>query len=116
MATTTNISTLKMKTSKINIKDFISTALIKFSESIGDMVVTVAVTGVTLMWMSITVHPVLVDIVSGYYITAMLLQVLIRIVHRFDDSYTVQELAEQILRMEEEQNKRWDDFIQNYIP
>jgi ABC-type thiamin/hydroxymethylpyrimidine transport system permease subunit len=109
----TNISTLKIKISKINFNDFIATALEKFGESIGDMVVTVAVTGLALAYMSIVIQPYVVDLISGYYITAMLLQVLIRVVHRFDDSYTVQELAEQVLRIEEENNKRWDDFIHN---
>jgi len=113
MATTT--TTLKTKLNKIDIKNFIATALIKFSESLGDMIVSVAVTGVALMWMSVYAHPILVDLVSPYYITAMLLQLLIRVVHRFDDSYTTEELAERILEFEAATTGRLDEIIRNDI-
>jgi len=112
----TNTSSLKMKISKIIFKDFVATTLDKFADSVGDMIVTVAVTGLTLAYMAAVIPSYVVDLISGYYITAMLLQVLIRVVHRFDDSYTTDELARQVLRIEEEQNKRWIDFINNYIP
>lgn len=118
MATTVNgsIKIVDRTKTKFNLKDFTSTALMKFSESIYDMIITVAVMTAALIWMALFVHPYLVDLVSGYYIFGMVIQLMIRIVHRFDDSYTTDEVGQQLARFEDEWNTRWTNFINNYIP
>src|SRR3989304_2647134 len=109
-------SALKIKINRINIKDFIAIALWKFYKSINDMIVTVAITGASLVYMAFKIPAYVLDLVSGYYIAAMVILVLIRVVRRFDNSYTTGELAEQILRIEKEWDTRWGNFIDNYIP
>lgn len=113
MATNTNTSTFAMNLSKINVKQFIATALLKFSESLGDMVVTVLITGLALMWMATHVHPWLVETIGGYYITAMLIQLLIRVVHRFDDSWTTDEIGERVIELDAKLDERLDTLIRN---
>lgn len=111
----TNILKKNQYIGKLNVKDFIATALYKFSESLGDMVLTVCITGLALMWMGTHINPILVGMVGGYYIFAMLIVLLIRIVQRFDDSYTTEELAERILEFEAAVTGRLDEIIRNDI-
>lgn len=108
MATTTATKGFNFK--KINFKDFIATAFEKVGESIGDMVITVLVLGISIAYMFSTIDAGLLAHVVGYYIAGMMVQLLIRIVHRFDDAYTVNELANHFIRFEEEINKRLDDL------
>ena len=111
MTTTTLEKAKALK--KINVQEFAATVGVKFSESIGDMVVTVAITGITLAYMLSIMHPVYAATLPGLYILGMLVQLFIRIVHRFDDSYTVDELAERFIEFKEEVNERLDALIRN---
>src|SRR5690349_14073700 len=106
MATTTATKGFSFK--KINVQDFIATAMEKIDESIGDMIITVLVLGISIAYMFNTIDTTLLTHVIGYYIAGMMVQLLIRIVHRFDDAYTVNELANHFIRFEEEINKRLD--------
>ncbi len=98
--------------SKISARDFAATVGINFSESIGDMIVTVAVTGVSLTFIFNTIPAVYANTIPGLYILGMLVQLFIRIVHRFDDSYTTNELAERMIEFEESTNSRLDKIIE----
>jgi hypothetical protein len=104
MATTTAHKTYSIN--KINVKDFIATALEKASDSIGDMVITVLVLGVSIAYMVNTIDHDFLNRVIGLYIAGMIVQLLIRIVHRFDDSYTINEFANYFITYEDELNKR----------
>lgn len=98
---------------QFSLEAFGSTVLAKFKESIFDMVVTVALTGASLAYMSITVHPWLVQTVSGYYIFAMLIAMFIRIVRRFDESYTTQEVGEKLDNYYNDITQRLDTISRN---
>ncbi|MBI5950187.1 MAG: hypothetical protein HY865_00905 [Chloroflexi bacterium] len=113
MATNTKI---KPSARKFNISEFAATVGAKISESIGDMIVTVIITGVMMIYIP-QIHPVYVDsAVPGLYVACMIVQLLIRIVHRFDDSYTADEVGRQLARFEDEINSRIDAIIHNMIP
>ena len=98
---------------KLNVRDLASRLIAAAADSAMDLIITVLVTGLTLAYMVATVHPVLFTIVSGYYITAMLVVALIRVVHRFDDQYTMDELAERVIEMESSINDRLDMISRN---
>lgn len=104
------------KKQKPNFKEFFSNAIEKFADSIGDMIVTVAVTGMTMAYMSIIIHPVYADTIPGLYLAAMITQLFIRIVHRFDESYTTDEVGKQLVNFEDRMNARFDDFYNHFIP
>jgi hypothetical protein len=94
-------TTLENKTvSKINFKLFFSDQSRKIADSIGDMIVTVAITGITLTYIFQIIPAVYASTIPGLYLFGMLVQLFIRIVHRFDDSYTNDELADRILEVE----------------
>jgi len=103
--TTTNSKTSKTKKFKFNMREFIATVLQKFSDIIGEMIVTVAVTGITIAFMYQIVHPVYAATVPGLYIAGMVVQLFIRIVHRFDEHYTVDELGAEIEQIREQLNR-----------
>lgn len=111
MATTTTTKTFDFK--KINFKDFAATAIEKIGDSIGDMVITVLVLGMSIAYMTYTIDAYLLSHVIGYYIAGMIVQLLIRIVHRFDDSYTVQELADRVIEFEQSVNEKLDRIENN---
>ena len=104
MATVTD--TLKSTGGKINMREFLSAAMYNSGESIGDMVITVVVTGMALVWMATHAHPVLVEIIAPYYITGMLIALLIRIVHRFDSSWTTDEIGDRIIELDAKVDER----------
>lgn len=83
------------------IKRFSSTALYHVSNSLADMVVTVMVTGITIAYMMQVINPALIEMTLGYYIAAMFVQLFIRIAQKFDDTYTADELADLIIKLEE---------------
>jgi hypothetical protein len=116
MATLTKANINSKPIAKFNLREFIATVAEKISDSLGDVIVTVAVTGVTTAYMFNIIPAVYANTIPGLYILGMLVQLFIRIVHRFDDSYTVDELAQQVLRIEDDFNKRMDEFINSYIP
>lgn len=98
MATATANKKIKIA---FNTSDFIATAFAKVSESVGDMVVTVAVTGITMAVMHNITPAVYANTLPGLYIAAMIVQLFIRIVHRFDENYTTDELAERVIELEQ---------------
>ena len=101
---------------KFNLGEFAATVGAKISESLGDMIITVIITGLVMIYIP-QVHPVYIDMpVSGFWTAAMIIQLLIRIVHRFDDSYTANEVGKQLERVEDEINARLDRIISGMIP
>ena len=103
----------KFNFKKINLREFSAAVLQKFSESLGDMIVTVAVTGVTLFYMFHIIPSVYANTLPGLYVLGMLTQLFIRIVHRFDDSYTTDELADSMLDFEAAIVERLDEIKRN---
>jgi len=99
-----------MSKNKFNVRDFAVDITEKLSDSIGDMIITVAITGMTLAYMQITeiIPPVYKSTLPGIYIAGMLVQLFIRIVHRFDQSYTTDEVGKQLARFEDELNAKID--------
>jgi len=87
------------------VRDFIATAAYHIQDSIGDLLVTITITALTLVIMTAYVHPALVQIVGGFYISGMVVVLVIRIVHRFDSSYTTDEIALRIDLLEEKVNE-----------
>lgn len=85
---------------KFNAREFISFVLEKAADSITDTVVTVMVLAFMLYFTNQLLPAHVSGPFTGLLITGMLIQLLIRIVHRFDDGYTVDELAERMLEME----------------
>ena len=107
MATTANNKIVK---EKFNTREFIATALEKFSDSAGDMIITVAVTGFSLYYIIQLLPHQIAGSFVGIYIAGMLVQLFIRIVHRFDDHYTTDELAERVIEFEHTVNQKLDDI------
>jgi len=104
-----------LKVNTFNVKEFTSTIFAKMSESIGDMVITIAITGVVMIYIP-QLHPVYLDIpVSGFFAAAMIVQLLIRIVHRFDNSYTAHEVGEKLQRFEDHFDSRIDELFNNLV-
>jgi len=101
---------------KFDLKDFAQRAAGKVSDSIGDMIVTVAVTGMTMAYMSFIIHPVYADTIPGMYLAAMIVQLFIRIVHRFDDFDQVGELGDRVTELEQSIKERLDEIIRNQYP
>jgi hypothetical protein len=97
MTTTTIDNKLSAKP---NFKLFFSNQIKNVGDSIGDMIVAVAITGITITYMMQIIPAVYASTIPGLYLFGMLVQLFIRIVHRFDDSYTNDELAERILEVE----------------
>lgn len=83
------------------IKRFSSTALYHVSQSLFDWIITIIVTGMATAYMMQTIHPALIKMTLGYYIAAMFVQLLIRITQKFDDTYTADELADLIIKLDE---------------
>ena len=100
---------------KFNAGEFSALIVKKLSESIGDMVITVAITGITLAYMWQIIHPVYASTIPGFYLAGMFIQLFIRIVHRFDEEYTTNEVGHQLMRLEDEINRRLDNIIANII-
>jgi hypothetical protein len=84
-----------------------------FEESYGEAIVTAAVTVLTMVYMINMLHPALATIVPGYYLAAMILQLLIRFVRRFDTHYTTDELAERVIEMENTLKQDLDEIKRN---
>jgi hypothetical protein len=110
------MTTITKPVIKFDVKDFTQKAFGKISDSIGDMIVTVAITGITLAYMFSIIHPVYASTIPGMYLAAMIVQLFIRIVHRFDESYTTDELAERVIEFEQATNERLDTIIRNQYP
>jgi hypothetical protein len=110
---TATTATKSVNIRKVNVKEFIATALEKSSEVIADMVITVLVLGVSIAYMFNTVDHVLLNRFIGLYITGMMVQLMIRIVHRFDDHYTTDELAERVIELEQSVHEQLDRIEQN---
>lgn len=110
------MATLIKSKTKFDLKDFAARAALKVSDSIGDMIVTVAVTGITMAYMSSIIPAVYAGTIPGLYLAAMIVQLFIRIVHRFDESYTTDELAERVIEFEQSTNERLNSIIRNMIP
>lgn len=98
---------------RFNVREFSSFALLKMSDSVGDMIVTVAVTGIALAYIIITMPWYATTDFPGLYIAAMIVQLFIRIVHRFDDHYTTDELAERVIEFQADMNERLDRIERN---
>lgn len=101
---------------KFNAKDFSNKAFKKIGESLGDMIVTVAITGITLTYMFNIIPAVYATTIPGMYLMAMIVQLFIRIVHRFDDYDQMQELADRVIEMEQSIKERLDTIINNQMP
>jgi len=106
----------KRATSKIDIAELSEKIRRGIDESIGDMIVTVFVTAATLLYMFINVHPVFLESLPGLYIFGMLVQLMIRVVQRFDADYTTTELGNQMSGFEDRINQRLDSIIRNLMP
>lgn len=100
MTTTSTARPMPKTESRTNWKAFIATALQKSSDTLGDSIVTVFVTMFLIVYIAAYLPMYSLTNVPGLLITAMLVQLLIRIVHRFDDHYTTDELAERMIEME----------------
>lgn len=97
---TTATAIKKTSNQKFNARAFVSFAFAKMGDSIGDMIITVAVTGLMLTFIALTM-PIYIDTpINGLIIAGMMVQLFIRIVHRFDDHYTADELAERLIEFE----------------
>jgi hypothetical protein len=91
-----------------NWKMFTAFILEKIGENIQDMVITIAALGMLLAYLFITVPDVTVEY-SGYIIAVYLIILFRRIVHDFDESYTLDELGDRIdliLRIQQELYRR----------
>lgn len=113
----TTLATDKIKdTKRFDIAELSQRLRKGIDESIGDMIVTVFVTAGTLLYMSINVNPVFLADIPGLFIFGMLVQLMIRIVQRFDANNTTDELADRIIEMEQSVNERLDEIIRNQYP
>jgi hypothetical protein len=110
------MATITKPVIKFDVKDFTQKAFGKISDSIGDMIVTVAITGITLAYMFSIIHPVYASTIPGMYLAAMIVQLFIRIVHRFDDYDQVGELGDRVIELEQSVNERLDTIIRNQYP
>jgi|CXWL01.1.fsa_nt_gi hypothetical protein len=94
-------------------KKIFNTAMKAFEDSYGEAFVTAAVTVLTMVYMFNVVHPVFLSFAPGFYLIAMILQLLIRFVRRFDTHYTVDELAERVIEMESSIKSDLDEIKRN---
>jgi divalent metal cation (Fe/Co/Zn/Cd) transporter len=101
------------KTKTFDARIFFADVLSHISDSIGDMVVTVSVLGMSLYFIVQLLPAALASDFAGMYILAMLTQLFVRIVHRFDDHYTTDELAERMIEMEQALIERIDRMEAN---
>jgi len=117
MATTLTTKVIQLgKRKRFDIAELSQKLRKGIDESIGDMIVTVFVTAATLLYMFLNVHPVFLETIPGLYIFAMLIQLMIRVVQRFDADYTVNELATQMVGFEDRINARLDMIEHNQYP
>lgn len=86
-------------TSAFNAKQFISFALNKIAENVGEMLLTLITTSITISAVVI-VAPAAAQEMSGFIIGLFLLLQLRRIVQDFDESWTHDEIAEQLSFMD----------------
>ncbi len=112
MATTTAGKT-QARTHTFNMRAFLSFAFAKMSDSVGDMIVTVAVTGIALAYILVTMPVFAFTDFPGLFIAGMMVQLFIRIVHRFDDHYTTDELAERMIEFEASVKASLDEIKRN---
>lgn len=101
---------------RVNLKEFFSEQSKEVADSIGDMIITVAITGITLTYMFNIIPAVYANTIPGLYLGGMLVQLFIRIVHRYDDSYTNDELGERLIELENSLNEKLDKIITNQYP
>jgi archaellum biogenesis protein FlaJ (TadC family) len=114
---TTIAKTIQLeKKKKLNVDELMQIIRKGIDESIGDMIVTVFVTGATVIYIFLNTHPVYAKTVPGLYIFGMMIQLMIRIVQRFDENYTVQELANQMLGFEDRVMTRLNDIDNHLVP
>ena len=112
-------TTKVLKVSKINInplRQYAGTVIMALSKSFYDMIVTVAVTAIALTYIFQIVPPVYANTIPGLYIFGMMIALCLRVVKRFDDSYTNDELAERIIELEAGLKEQLDTIIRNQYP
>jgi len=93
---------------------FIAFILEKITENIQDLIVTIAALGMLLAYLFITVPDAAIAY-GGYIIAVYMLILFRRIVHDFDESYTIDELGARIdllLRIQQELYRRVRDESQ----
>jgi hypothetical protein len=105
-AVTKNIP--EVQAEKFNAREFVSFALAKISDSIGDMIISVAVLGLLLFYIVVELPMFISTSIPGLIVLGFMVQLLIRIVHRFDDHYTVDELALRMIEMEHDLKEQLD--------
>lgn len=93
-------------------KKIFSLAMKAFEESYGEAIVTATVTVIAMVYMFNVIHPALA-FATGFYLIAMIIQLLIRFVRRFDSHYTVDELAEYVIEMEASIKADLDEIKRN---
>ena len=109
MATTTKpIRTIDQQEQK-KIFDTVTKA---FEDSYGEAIITAAVTVITMVYMFNVIHPAFA-FAPGFYLAAMIVQLLIRFVRRFDTHYTVDELGERVIEMEASIKSDLDEIKRN---
>lgn len=91
--TTIKLATPKSKTNWIN---FAEIAAAKIGENIIDMVITIAACGMLLAYLFMT-QPLAAYEYSGYIIAVHVLILLLRLVHDFDDSWTIEEVGDRVV-------------------
>lgn len=96
---TTNVKRINTIKTATNWKHFTSTAMQKIGENIMDMVLTVATCGMLIAYLGAT-QPLGAIEYSGYIIGIYLLILLRRIVHDFDDSWTIEEVGDRVTTIE----------------
>lgn len=96
---TTNVKRISTMKSATNWKHFTSTAMQKISENIMDMVLTVAACGMLIAYLNVT-QPIAAIEYSGYIIAVHVLILLRRLVHDFDDSWTIEEVGDRVSTIE----------------
>jgi divalent metal cation (Fe/Co/Zn/Cd) transporter len=103
----------KTKVNNFNLRAFASFALGKMSDSLFDMVVTVMVTAITILYIGIELPMYAATNIPGLLILASVVQLFIRIVHRFDDHYTTDELAERMIEFQADVKEQLDRIERN---
>jgi len=98
---------------KFSIDELMETIRKGIDNSILDMIVTVFITAATVFYMFNNVNPAYLDHIPGMYIFGMMIQLMIRIVQRFDSDYTVNELANQVTGLEDRLTAKLDQIINN---
>lgn len=90
---------------KFNLREFASQALLAMMDSTLDAIITAVVTGFALSIIQKVAHPYYLQFIPGLYILGMIVALVIRITHRFDDSYTTDEVGNMLRDLKEQVNR-----------